>query len=156
MPRRALHLLVISLTALLLSGLAAALACASVPAMRSTIHRSAGAFGARVVGQEVDEEEEEREEGEEGEGGGGRPSSPTGSQPAEGNPVAKVVRCVVPKLAGKTLTPAKRALSKAHCKLGNVSKRRARGKVGVVISQKPKAGTRLKSGSRVSVVLRRH
>jgi hypothetical protein len=64
--------------------------------------------------------------------------------------------CVVPKLKGKTLTAAETALNKAQCALGNVTKKTSAGPVGIVLSQKPKAGTDLPSGSKVAVVVSKH
>ena len=96
------------------------------------------------------------EEEEEQPGGSRRgPRQPTtGGQPTGGQPTGTA--CVIPKLAGKTLAAAKKALGKAHCKLGKVTKKKSKRKAGVVISQKPKAGTRLPAGGRVSLVLSRH
>jgi hypothetical protein len=99
---------------------------------------------------------------EEGSGGSRRGSSPSGGagQPTggEGQPTggSKTLACVVPKLTGRALASAKKLLAKAHCKLGKVTKKKSKGKVGVVVSQKPKAGSRLKAGSAIAVVLRRH
>jgi hypothetical protein len=59
--------------------------------------------------------------------------------------------CVVPKLKGKKLKPAKKALGRADCKLGKV--KRAEGKPGKVIKQSPKPGKVIKSGSKVSVTV---
>ena len=59
--------------------------------------------------------------------------------------------CVVPKLKGKKLKPAKKALGRADCKLGKV--KRAEGKPDKVIKQNPKPGKVLKSGSKVSVTV---
>jgi subtilisin family serine protease len=64
---------------------------------------------------------------------------------------AKVVRCVVPKLRGKTVPQARRALAKAHCSLGHV-KRRGQGRI---VSQSPRAGRKVAAGARVAVVLAR-
>jgi PASTA domain len=100
-------------------------------------------------GSQVEEEEERPGGSKRGSG------APTGEgQPTGGQPTA--ARCVVPKLAGKTLAATRKALAKAHCKLGKVTRKRSKGKVGVVVAQKPKAASRLPAGSHVSVVLRRH
>jgi hypothetical protein len=53
----------------------------------------------------------------------------------------KVAVCVVPKLKGKTLAAAKDALADANCALGKVTKKESSGKAGIVLTQKPKAGT---------------
>ncbi len=65
-------------------------------------------------------------------------------------------KCVVPKLRRDTLAAAKRALRKAHCTLGKVTRKASR-KVGKghVISSRPPAGTRRKRGARIAVVLSR-
>ncbi len=59
--------------------------------------------------------------------------------------------CAVPKLKGKTLKAAKKALGRADCKLGKV--KRSEGKPGKVLKQNPKPGKVIKSGSRVSVTV---
>jgi large repetitive protein len=66
---------------------------------------------------------------------------------------AKVVKCVVPKLKGKTLKKARKALKKAHCKLGKV--KGPKGKKARIKKQKPKPGTVLKAGSKVRVTTKR-
>ena len=66
------------------------------------------------------------------------------------------VRCVVPKLRGKTLSEARRELRSRHCTLGRV--RRAyswRLRAGRVVSQRPAPGTRRARGSVVSVTVSR-
>jgi hypothetical protein len=69
-------------------------------------------------------------------------------------PVPKL-QCVVPKLTGKTLTAAKKALTKAHCKLGKVEKLGgATAKSGKVSKQGSKAGAKLAAGSKVTVTLK--
>ena len=71
-------------------------------------------------------------------------------------PAAAPSACVVPNLKRKTLAAAKKALLKANCRLGKVTKRRST-KVGRgrVISQSPKAGARRAARAKVSVVLSR-
>jgi hypothetical protein len=75
--------------------------------------------------------------------------------PAAASPAAA---CLVPKLRGKTLKRAKRALKRAHCKLGKVRRPKARkGRKRprlVVRSSKPGAGTKLGAGAKVGVKLR--
>ncbi len=60
--------------------------------------------------------------------------------------------CVVPKLAGKTLKAAKKALAKADCKLGKVKGHKT--KSAKVKKQSPRPGKVLAPGSKVSVKLR--
>lgn len=64
--------------------------------------------------------------------------------------------CVVPRVTGKTLSPARRALAAHACRLGRVGhafSRRVR--KGRVISQKPKSGRHLAHGAKVALVLSR-
>jgi hypothetical protein len=65
------------------------------------------------------------------------------------------IRCVVPRLRGLTLKQAKAKLKKAHCSLGKVTKKSSSKRKGLVIAQKPKAGTRGRFGLHVAVVLSR-
>jgi hypothetical protein len=69
------------------------------------------------------------------------------------------VRCIVPKLAGKTLKAAKKGIRAANCTVGKVHKPKPRkGKrLGplVVKSSKPAAGTTLAAGSSVDLKLGR-
>jgi hypothetical protein len=63
--------------------------------------------------------------------------------------------CVVPRLRGKTLAAAKRALKKAHCAIGKVTKRVSKKRPGRVISQSRRPGRKLRNGAKVGVVLAR-
>jgi hypothetical protein len=63
--------------------------------------------------------------------------------------------CVVPRLTGKTLAAAKRALRKAHCRLGRVTRRVSKKRPGRVISQSRRPGRKLGNGAKVGVVLAR-
>lgn len=65
-----------------------------------------------------------------------------------------VLRCLVPKLKGKTLKTARNALRKRHCKLGEVT-RRGRGRLGRIRSSRPRAGSVLEAGAAVNVVVNR-
>lgn len=70
----------------------------------------------------------------------------------------KVVRCIVPKLKGKTLAKARKLLVRNHCRLGKVTKRKRHGKHHgkyKVISQKPRAGKVLPKGARIALLLRK-
>ncbi len=63
-------------------------------------------------------------------------------------------KCVVPDVRGKTLKPAKAAIKAHNCTLGTVKQAASRTiKKGRVISQKPKRGSRLQHGARVSLVI---
>jgi hypothetical protein len=63
--------------------------------------------------------------------------------------------CVVPKLTGLKLSTARTRLTAAHCKLGKVTRRKTkqRNKIGVVVSQKQKAGSKLANGASVNVTV---
>ena len=62
--------------------------------------------------------------------------------------------CVVPKLTGKKLKVAKKALTKAERKLGKVRKLKgATTRTGKVKKQSPRPGTILAPGAKVSVKL---
>jgi alpha-tubulin suppressor-like RCC1 family protein len=70
--------------------------------------------------------------------------------------VLKVGSCVVPRLAGRTLARARRALAKAHCAVGSVRRvYSARVPAGRVLSQRPRHGRRLAFGARVNLVVSR-
>lgn len=62
-------------------------------------------------------------------------------------------KCVVPKLKGKKLSAAKKALKKAHCTLGKVRTARSSNKPGTVIKQSVKAGQRRAAGAKVGVTV---
>jgi hypothetical protein len=73
-----------------------------------------------------------------GGGGGGAPGS----------------SCVVPKLKGKKLKAAKRAIREGNCSPGRVVRRHsAVVRRGRVIAQKPAPGTRLQAGAKLRVVV---
>jgi beta-lactam-binding protein with PASTA domain len=66
------------------------------------------------------------------------------------------LQCVVPKLAGKRLSAARRTLARAHCRLGRVALAYStRFRRDHVMSQRPRAGRRLRGGAEVSVVVSR-
>jgi Subtilase family/PASTA domain len=70
-------------------------------------------------------------------------------------PPPPVVRCLVPRLSGKTLAAARTALTRSRCALGRVTKRRSRVRKGRVVAQSVRPGTRRPRGSRVGVALSR-
>ncbi len=59
--------------------------------------------------------------------------------------------CVVPKLKGKTLKASKKALGRAGCKLGKVTRRK--GKPGKVLTQSKKPGKVLAPGTKVKLAV---
>jgi sugar lactone lactonase YvrE len=70
-------------------------------------------------------------------------------------PAPKPVRCVVPRVKGKTLAAARRAIAKAHCTAKVSTAYSAKVRKGVVISQKPGPGTRLRKGGKITIVVSR-
>ncbi len=79
-------------------------------------------------------------------------ADPVVAPPPAGPPAPQ---CVVPSLTGKKLKAVKKALGRANCKLGKVTKRGgATGKTGKVRKQSPKAGKSLTAGSTVAVTLK--
>ena len=64
--------------------------------------------------------------------------------------------CVVPRLLGKPLAAAERATRAAHCSVGKVSKRKGnRSSRGKVVSESPRAGSRLPAGAKIRLVVGR-
>jgi hypothetical protein len=92
-------------------------------------------------------------------GGGSGGNTGGGSNPGGGSkPPKKVVNCVVPNVKGKTLSQAKKLLSKQHCGLGKVTRSKPHGKhhgTYKVISQEPRAGKVLPKGARIALLLRK-
>jgi hypothetical protein len=64
--------------------------------------------------------------------------------------------CVVPALVGKSLTAAKAAIRRSHCRTGRITRARsATVPKGRVLSQRPAPGRRLANGARVNLVVSR-
>lgn len=63
--------------------------------------------------------------------------------------------CIVPKVKGKKLKAARRALRHAHCRVGQIKRRFSRAKKGRIIAQKPRAGRHRPARTRVKLVLSR-
>jgi hypothetical protein len=74
-------------------------------------------------------------------------------RPAASHPLSSLRPCTVPKVVGKTLAAAKRALVRASCALGRVRRRHAAARKGRVVAQSPPPGTVLPYGVRISVVV---
>jgi uncharacterized repeat protein (TIGR02543 family) len=69
-------------------------------------------------------------------------------------PTTAKVKCVVPKVKGKTLAAAKRALARAKCATGKVTRAYSvKLKKGLVISQRPSAGRSLARGAKIALVV---
>lgn len=82
------------------------------------------------------------------------PTSFTFAAPVSPPSPPSVVRCVVPKVLGKHLIGAKKAIRAGNCKVGPVRKEPGvTAKSGTVVKQSPKPGITKKAGSTVSVKL---
>jgi hypothetical protein len=65
-------------------------------------------------------------------------------------------RCIVPKLAGKTLASTRVALRRARCALGRIRRVRSRrSRVGRVVAQGTRPGTRRPPGTKIAVTIGR-
>ena len=74
-----------------------------------------------------------------------------GTSPAVKDDLFYYEGCVVPKLKGKKVKAAKKALGRADCKVGTISRRK--GKPGKVIKQNPKPGKVLAPGTKVKLTV---
>jgi hypothetical protein len=82
------------------------------------------------------------------------PVNSTPPPPASGPPSAPAPQCVVPRLGAKKLAAAKKALKKADCRLGRVTRLKgATAGSGLVVSQNPQTGKKLAAGAKVAVKL---
>jgi beta-lactam-binding protein with PASTA domain len=62
--------------------------------------------------------------------------------------------CVVPNVVGKSLAKARVAITRAHCKVGTVSRKASSAsKKGKVIGQSPKARKKLRNGAKVNLTV---
>jgi hypothetical protein len=87
--------------------------------------------------------------------GSGGSTQPAGN-PTQVTPVTAPARkfCVVPRLVGKTLKQAKRALKKAGCKVGKSKKKNSKKrKKGRILKQRYKVGKKLPLGTKVPITL---
>jgi large repetitive protein len=67
----------------------------------------------------------------------------------------RVLGCIVPRVGGKTVAGARRALRKAGCRLGRVTRAASAIRRGRIVRQRPRPGARKPAGTRVSVVVSR-
>jgi PASTA domain len=83
------------------------------------------------------------------------PPPPPQPQPAPAPPkTARAARCVVPRLTGRTLQRSRVLIARAGCRLGHVTRvYSARIKHGRIVKQQPRAGLRLKRGTRINVTV---
>jgi hypothetical protein len=77
-----------------------------------------------------------------------------GNNVTRARPALLGLKCVVPRLAGKSLAQARRLLLGAHCALGKVTQPARHTRTPVVVSQKPAARKTLPLGATVSLRLR--
>jgi PASTA domain len=63
--------------------------------------------------------------------------------------------CVVPRVQGRKMAAARKAIRRAHCRVGRVRKARSLRPSGRVIAQTPRAGKRLPLGAKVNLVISR-
>lgn len=61
--------------------------------------------------------------------------------------------CIVPRLVGKTVSAAKKALAGAKCRVGRITQVRSHARAGLVVAQHPKPGTSLSPGSKVALTV---
>ena len=81
--------------------------------------------------------------------GGPAGSVVAGLRPRRARPTA----CIVPKLVGKKLTKARKALEGANCALGKTKKRKSSKKPGTVLSTSPAEGENLPAGTKVALTV---
>jgi hypothetical protein len=78
------------------------------------------------------------------------------SLPSEPQPPSAALRCVVPKVRGKTLARARALLAVRHCRLGRVGRAYSRRvRKGRVVSQAKRPGLHLAAGAKVNLVVSR-
>ncbi|MBA3717877.1 MAG: PASTA domain-containing protein [Actinobacteria bacterium] len=63
--------------------------------------------------------------------------------------------CVVPRVKGKQLAAARKAIVAANCRTGSVKKIRSRSRSGTVLKQSPAPGVQLENGAKVNVTVSR-
>lgn len=74
---------------------------------------------------------------------------------AEAHGGAVELSCVVPRAVGRPLAAAKRAITRAGCAPGRVTRVRARARSGTVVRQSPRPGAALPAGGQVALVVSR-
>jgi hypothetical protein len=107
-------------------------------------HREAEERPAKEAAERAAKERESREAGER-----------AGREAGERAAAERAPKCVVPRLKGDSLTQARRALSKAHCRVGKLTEPREYHGPLVVVRQSIRRGSKLTSGTRVAMTLDR-
>jgi FG-GAP-like repeat/PASTA domain len=89
--------------------------------------------------------------------GDGKPDLVTADEGANAVSVLvnTTVSCKVPRVTKKALPAAKRAIARAHCRVGKIRRTSSRIQRGRVVSQKPKPGTVMPAGGKVNLVVSR-
>jgi hypothetical protein len=82
------------------------------------------------------------------------PLPPPPPQPPPQPPPAAQI-CRVPRVVGLRLVRARTVIRRAHCSVGRVRSVRSRAARGRVVRQSPRAGTRLRSGAKIILVISR-
>ena len=83
-------------------------------------------------------------------------AAPTATQSFTVTAATKQELCVVPKLKGKRLAAAKKALKKAHCAVGRITKHKSSTvRKGKVISSSPKRGSKHRGGTKIALSVSR-
>jgi len=89
-----------------------------------------------------------------GSGGSGTGSGGSGTGSGGSGSSGSGLHCIVPMLAGSTLTAARKLLTHAHCTLGVVTRpNESSGRTLLVRSSSPPAGTRLRNRAKVDIKL---
>jgi hypothetical protein len=73
--------------------------------------------------------------------------------PPQPPPPPLVVKCVVPKVVGKSLATAKSRLAASHCRTGRVGYRHSRLRRGLVYWQSRRPGARFARGTRIGLLV---
>jgi hypothetical protein len=85
-----------------------------------------------------------------------QPPQPQPPQPQPPQPPPTATRsCRVPRVLGLRLVRARTAIRRANCSVGRVRGVRSRAARGRVVRQSPRAGTRLRRGARIALVISR-
>jgi PKD repeat protein len=84
---------------------------------------------------------------------GQSPNQPSATTKGPLHKTAAKIVCKVPRLTGKTLTQARKALTKAHCRLGTVRRRHTRTHHGRIVLQQRRAGKTYTRNTKVGVTV---
>ncbi len=87
-------------------------------------------------------------------GPGPPPPDPSPCEPAC-PPPPPARKCRVPRVVGKKLATARTAIRRARCSVGRIRRARSRRAKGRVVGQSPRAGRRVRDGTRVNLVVSR-